>query len=91
MRTAGENRWQRSGFDLQVRMAMRRKHVFLIAILIHCVVGGLHAAEDRNAIVRSDRDRVQEAGFWVYNDLEKGIAEASATRKPMLVVFRCVP
>jgi len=31
------------------------------------------------------------AGTWIYDDLEAGIAEAARTRKPLLVVLRCVP
>lgn len=28
---------------------------------------------------------------WIYNDLKEGNAQAKATGKPLLVVFRCVP
>jgi hypothetical protein len=28
---------------------------------------------------------------WIYNDLNEGNAQAKATGKPLLVVFRCVP
>jgi hypothetical protein len=28
---------------------------------------------------------------WIYNDLKAGTAQARATGKPLLVVFRCVP
>jgi len=34
---------------------------------------------------------VVAAGGWIYNDLPKAFLEAAKTRKPMLVVFRCVP
>ena len=30
-------------------------------------------------------------GFWIYNDLPKGFAEAKKTGKPLLVVLRCIP
>jgi serine protease Do len=49
------------------------------------------AAEDRRARVLNDRTEVQAAGKWIYNDLPQAFAEAAKTRKPMLVVFRCVP
>jgi serine protease Do len=49
------------------------------------------AAEDREAAVRNDPGNVASAGGWIYNDLPAGFAEAAKTRKPMLVVFRCVP
>ena len=51
----------------------------------------LSAAEDRKQRVLNDRAEVQAAGHWIYNDLAKGIDEAATTRKPMLVVFRCIP
>ena len=28
---------------------------------------------------------------WIYNDLEKGFAEAKAAGKPLMVVYRCIP
>jgi hypothetical protein len=31
------------------------------------------------------------AGFWIYNDLDRGFAEAKKADKPLLVVLRCVP
>lgn len=51
----------------------------------------IHAAEDRRAKVLNDRTEVQATGNWIYNDLTQGFAEAAKTRKPMLVIFRCVP
>ena len=51
----------------------------------------LVAAEDRAAAVRNDLTNVVSAGGWIYNDLQKGFSEAAKARKPMLVVFRCVP
>jgi hypothetical protein len=51
----------------------------------------LLAAEDRAAAVRNDLTNVVSAGGWIYNDVQKGFSEAAKTRKPMLVVFRCVP
>ena len=48
-------------------------------------------AQDRAAAVRNDLTNVVAAGGWIYNDLPKAFSEAAKTRKPMLVVFRCVP
>ena len=50
-----------------------------------------NAAEDRRERVLNDRKEVAAAGKWIYNDLAQGFTEAARTRKPMLVVFRCVP
>ena len=64
---------------------------FVLVSLLMLAVGSLNAAEDRRERVLNDRKEVQSVGHWIYNDLPKGIAEASRTRKPMLVVFRCIP
>jgi len=47
--------------------------------------------ESRDAKVLNDRTYVIGSGLWVYNDLDKGIAESRRTGKPLLVTFRCVP
>ena len=62
---------------------------FFFALLISASTLG--AAEDRAAAVRNDLTNVVSAGGWIYNDLPKGFSEAAKARKPMLVVFRCVP
>lgn len=38
--------------------------------------------------VAEDQVMVKSTGYWIYNDLAKGIAEAEKTGQPMLVVFR---
>ena len=48
-------------------------------------------AADRESKVRGDKQQIESAGFWIYNDLPRGIDEAKKTKKPLLVVFRCVP
>ena len=62
-------------------------------IILACVAAAckLNAAQDRAAAVRNDLTNVVAAGGWIYNDLPKAFSEAARTRKPMLVVFRCVP
>jgi serine protease Do len=50
-----------------------------------------NAAEDRRERVLNDRKEVESSGHWIYNDLAQGFTEAARTRKPMLVVFRCIP
>ncbi len=42
-------------------------------------------------MVREDKRKVTEDGFWIYNDLPKAFATAERTGKPMLVVLRCIP
>jgi hypothetical protein len=51
----------------------------------------LAAPQDRETKVRNDRKNVEADDHWIYNDLERGIAEAKQGGKPLLVVFRCVP
>lgn len=48
-------------------------------------------AQDRQTKVLNDRAKVEASGFWIYNDLPKGIEQARKTGKPLLVVFRCIP
>jgi hypothetical protein len=48
-------------------------------------------AEDRAERVRKDKDDILAGGRWFYNDLEKGLAAARVTGKPLLVVLRCIP
>ena len=49
------------------------------------------AAQTREQKVRGDKAKVEAAGFWIYNDLAKGFAEAKETGKPLVVVLRCIP
>lgn len=48
-------------------------------------------AQTREEIVRGDRERVEAAGFWIYNDLPAAFDEADQTGKPIVVVLRCLP
>jgi len=45
----------------------------------------------REQKVREDREKIEAEGFWIYNDLPRGFAEAKKTGKPLLVVLRCIP
>ncbi len=47
--------------------------------------------KSREEKVREDRAKVEAEGFWIYNDLPRGFAEAKRTGKPLLVVLRCIP
>ena len=38
--------------------------------------------------VAEDQVAVQSTGYWIYNNLAKGIAEAEETGQPLLVIFR---
>jgi hypothetical protein len=49
------------------------------------------AVKDREGAVRGDRAAMEKNARWIYNDYERGFAEAKRTGKPLLVVLRCVP
>ena len=38
--------------------------------------------------VAEDQITVKSTGYWIYNDLAKGIAQSEETGQPLLVVFR---
>jgi len=46
------------------------------------------AQNKRDDAVRKDRETVEPAGKWIYNDLPRGLAEAKRSGRPVLVVFR---
>ena len=46
---------------------------------------------DRKAAVLKDRATLENDPRWIYNDYERGFAEAKRTGKPLLVVIRCIP
>jgi serine protease Do len=47
--------------------------------------------KSREQKVREDKQKVEAEGFWRYNDIAGGMAQAKATGKPLLVVLRCIP
>ena len=49
------------------------------------------AVKDREGAVRSDRETMEKNDRWIYNDLDRGFAEAAKNGKPVLVILRCVP
>lgn len=49
------------------------------------------AVKDREGAVRKDKADMQNDSRWIYNDWQKGFAEAKRTGKPLLIVLRCVP
>jgi len=45
----------------------------------------------RETKVRQDKQNLAENDIWIYNDLDRGLAEAKRTGKPLFVVIRCIP
>lgn len=68
------------------------KSLLLLALVILLPPAARGAAvPDREGAVRGDRDALARDARWVYNDLDRGFAEARRTGRPLLVVLRCVP
>jgi serine protease Do len=67
------------------------KSLGLILSIMVFAKGTTAFPQEREKKVRSDRQSVEGAGFWVYNDLPRGIVEAKKTGKPLLVTIRCIP
>jgi hypothetical protein len=63
----------------------------LLAIGGLLLFAGVVAAQSRDQKVRGDKTKFEAAGFWIYNDLAQGQAEAKKTNRPLLVVLRCIP
>lgn len=61
----------------------------LLAWLPHLTMA--ETVKDREGAVRGDRQKMENHERWIYNDIERGFAEAKASGKPLLVVLRCVP
>ncbi len=55
--------------------------VFIVCVALLCFG---HGDEE----VAEDQAMVAATGYWIYNDLEKGIAQSEKTGQPILVVFR---
>ena len=64
--------------------------LFLFALLIFSTTS-IGNAQTREEKVKRDRERVQSSGYWIYNNLQQGFAQAKKTKKPLLVVLRCIP
>ena len=69
-----------------------RLHIFLGLIISQAtILSDTSIAQTRDEMVREDRRKITEEGFWIYNDLPRAFANAKQTGKPMLVVLRCIP
>jgi serine protease Do len=48
-------------------------------------------SQERAEKVRRDKEQIEKAGQWIYNDLAAGLKQAKSSGKPVLVVLRCIP
>ena len=65
---------------------MKRFTSFLTITMLFLMAGLCFGHGDRE--VAEDQEAVKSTGFWIYNDLDQGFAEAKKTGKLLLVVFR---
>lgn len=63
----------------------------ILALAVGSLLLASAAGQDRETKVRDDRDKLKDSDVWVYNDFDRGVAEAKRTGKPLFVVFRCIP
>ncbi|MCS7468533.1 PDZ domain-containing protein [Stieleria sp. ICT_E10.1] len=64
---------------------------FSSLILMLFTLASALTAQTRDEIVRSDKEKVEREGFWMYNDIPGAFEEAKRTGKPIVVVLRCLP
>src|SRR4051812_43593341 len=64
---------------------------FTVALSALAVFAFAETVKDREGAVRGDRAAMEKDARWIFNDTERGFAEAKRTGKPLLVVLRCVP
>ncbi len=67
------------------------KHAWLFGMVGVCFVLSSANAQDRETKVRNDKKLLEANDFWIYNDLPKAERDAKRLKKPILVVFRCIP
>ncbi|PQO38406.1 Trx7/PDZ domain-containing (seleno)protein [Blastopirellula marina] len=65
--------------------------ILFTLLLLAPLVGQEPKKLTREEKVRGDREKVLSSGYWIYNDFQKGLAEAKDTGKPLMVVLRCIP
>ncbi len=49
------------------------------------------AQNQREQVVKQDKQKVSQDESWYYNDLDKAFAAARKENKPLLILVRCVP
>lgn len=62
-----------------------------VCIFTLLTLTSISLAQTREEKVQQDRAKVEAGGYWIYNDLQQGFAQAEKTKQPLLVVLRCIP
>jgi len=73
------------------RLASGRGVRLAFAVGTIALASSAETVKDREGAIRSDRATMSRDARWIYNDVQKGFADARRTGKPLLVVLRCVP
>jgi hypothetical protein len=63
---------------------------FTIPLVLGMIVAPSPSLQAQSDLQRNLKD-TNVGKHWIYNNLKEGDAQAKATGKPLLVVFRCVP
>ncbi len=87
-----QNRHLPSRGKTLISKLMQKSHLWLTTLLAALITtASAETVKDREGAVRNDKATMEKDARWIYNDYEKGFAEAKRTGKPLLVVLRCVP
>ena len=65
---------------------MRRSAIWAHVILLASALAA--AGQENNEALRKQLKDVDLVGSWIYDDIDRGFAEAKRTKKPLLVIFR---
>jgi len=62
-----------------------------VLLLVGLAAAGWAVQDVSKEQIRTGLKDTELQGAWIYDDLPAGIAEASKSGKPLMIVFRCVP
>jgi serine protease Do len=82
-------------FVTKLQRKNRMGRISFLTLTASLALAGLALAQqpkqNREQKVLEDHKKVEADGFWIYNDVAKGFAEAKKTGKPLVVILRCIP
>ncbi|MGL6073592.1 MAG: Trx7/PDZ domain-containing (seleno)protein [Fimbriiglobus sp.] len=64
--------------------------VLLVLVLLMLTLSPV-VAQPREEKVRNDKAKFEKQSLWIYNDFAEARKQATATKKPILAVLRCLP
>jgi hypothetical protein len=71
-------------------MQFRRRKVVLSLLGVAVLAFAAAATQDSNRQLQESLGDTDVHESWIYNDVDAAFADAKRTKKPLLVVFRCV-